>query len=47
MQAYTADVRQNLGVAHHVQSELYNKRIYGDYYKQGDLVWPALPLEPP
>lgn len=41
-----ARVRENLGTAHRVQSESYNRRTHGEPYKENDLVWlhnPAIP----
>ena len=40
------DVRINQGVSHRKQSQIYNKKVHGEPYSTGDLVWlhnPAVP----
>ena len=42
-----SDVRHHLEVSHQRQKEIYDRRVHGEPYKEGDLVWlfnPAVPL---
>ena len=45
-EAYS-DVRHQLQAAHQRQKEVYNKRVHGEPYKVGDLVWLHNPAVPP
>ena len=42
-----ANVRMSLNMSHHMQSELYNKKVHGKPKATGDLVWLHNPTIPP
>ena len=41
------NVQENQETAHQRQSKLYNKKVHGDAYKVGDLVWLHSSVVPP